>query len=206
MTKVFIVPGTWEFDGEDAHDEYWEPDSSFAKFLNQNDCELASVDGDPFIWSTALTGVSPLSWFGKHDKHTAWVAAGMNFKHYMKDVPLKDRNVITHSHGGQVMAYACANGLELRSVLTLMMPVRKDMNDAYRVAANNIGWWTHVHSDWSDLIQIWGSLFDGRLGIHRECEYADCNTTIPKVGHSTILRDPSRFHIWNDYQLFANFK
>ncbi len=201
LRKFVIVAGTWEFDGNDTDSEWWMPKSPFVVFMEQNGWEYVKEGNDPFVWTTALTGVSPLTWFGKKNNHATWRAAAKNLKLYLSQIPLKDRNVIAHSHGGQVAAYCAAEGTKINNLLTLSTPMRKDMEAVYTRAKTNIGYWTHVHSDWTDYMQLLGSFFDGRFGIHRSCEAADVNVTIKGVGHSKIIRDPAYFKAWLDYKL-----
>lgn len=207
MTNVFIIPGTWAYDGE-AAGEYYYPGSELDKYFQQNDLQIATVEGEIFVWATALTGANPFRYFGFKDKHVAWKAAAKNLKFFLKDVPYEDRNLILHSHGGQVGAYALADGLKVRSMVTLMTPVRKDMYDVYEAAAGNSSWWCHVHSGWSDWTQLFGSLFDGHIGIHREMPpfTADKNIHVPKVGHSKLLRSPAHYPLWEQYDLFSHLR
>jgi hypothetical protein len=43
---------------------------------------------------------------------------------------------------------------------------------------------------------VWGSLFDGRFGIHREHPFAHWNSKVPNADHGSILRDPAKFPLW----------
>lgn len=141
---------------------------------------------DPFEWSSDLDG----AWIRRD--HGDWEAGGKALRWYLHDIPFEDRNLLTHSHGLQVSLYAAAAGTQIRSLISITGPVRGDMEDVTKAAINNIGPWLHVYTDKSDLIQLLGSLFDGKFGIHRKAPFADVNLKIPKVGHSGLLSDPQK--------------
>lgn len=206
LTPFCIVNGTWEFDGHDGATEWWQAHSPFVEFMATEGFVYTLVAGEPFIWHTALEGIDWLRYFGKKAKHTAWRAAAHNLKQYLRDVPVQDRNILAHSHGGNVVAYACAGGLEINNLITLSTPIRGDMRAVYTAAAIHINHWTHVHSDRSDWMQLLGGLFDGQFGVHRGCPQADHNISIAKVGHSKIVKDPAFFRVWKEQQLLQHLK
>lgn len=161
-----------------------------------------------FTWDTDLDGIG---WLRRRPfkKHINWESAGVNLWAYLANplvakiiqddyVPIVDRNIIAHSHAMQVVAYACAAGLKINRLLTVGSPVREDMRSVYQQARPNIASWLHVHSDGSDRIQWFGTLFDGRLGIVRRQAAADVNLLVPHVSHSKLLNDPACFHLWTE--------
>jgi hypothetical protein len=99
-----------------------------------------------------------------------------------------------------------ASGLKVDVLVSLFSPVRKDMEAVAKLARANVRQWVHVHTDWSDYIQILGGLFDGSVGFVRQHPLADVNINLPGVGHSNVLRDPSLFHHWEEQGLVDALK
>ncbi len=193
MKKYVAVPGTWGYAGEIDSAQWWVDGSEFSVFMRQIGYEPVDPD-NPFIWTTDVNGTK---WFVFSDRsHHDWKAGAAALKYYLANVPYEDRNIIAHSHGGQVALYTASFGVEIRTLITIATPVRHDMRKVIAMARPNIGYWTHVYSDWSDIIQILGGIFDGSIGIRRKMKLADINLQLPKVGHSAILRDPKRFAVW----------
>lgn len=189
--KFIPVQGTWGWGGDrDKHEQWWKPGSPWVKFMQEHDFELFDPK-DPFVWSSDADGTIFETLTGRWN-HADWEAGGHALAWYLKDVPYQDRNLIAHSHGGQVAAYA-ATLIPVYHLLTVATPSRKDMASVYTMARQNIGQWTHIYSDMSDLWQVAGSLFDGRFGVHRKIEAADLNIMVPHVGHANMLRDPRYF-------------
>lgn len=151
-----------------------------------------------YTWSSDLGG----HWFGDKDLRV-WHAAGINLLHYLVP-PLCERskapvetNLIAHSHGLQVALYACAEGLLVNTLISVGSPIRHDMLRVAEQARKNIAYWLHIHSDESDRMQWLGELFDGHLGVVRRHPLADWNESVSGMGHSQVLRDPSRYGLWS---------
>lgn len=173
----------------------------------------------PFVWSTHLDGHTGVlrKWLGKlipwrktQSRHLVWEAAGLSLYAYLVppvwngaangiDVPPHETRVVAHSHALQVVAYACAEGLKIDRLITVGSPVRADMMDIYAAARDNIGYWLHLHSDYSDLIQLAGSLGDGVLGIVRAHPWADENQRVRHVGHSGVLTNEDGIRMWHRF-------
>jgi hypothetical protein len=192
---TILVAGTDEW-ADDRRVEWYCLASPFATFLQTHDVDVA-FDGDaaapqPFVWSTALDGV-PSS-----RRHVQWAAGGAALAYFARRAAAPIA-VIAHSHGLQVVLYACAEfGLSLASLISVSSPVRSDMAEVARAARPRIGRWLHLHSDASDRWQWLGELFDGHLGIVRAHPLADRNDAVPGVGHTGVLQDPAQFHLWSD--------
>lgn len=196
-SSVVLIAGTgsWKPGGQDWHTD----GSPFVRFLRAHHVEpVFGRNGRPFTWSTGLGGVG----FGDGD-HRVWQAAGANLLDYLvppfcpeSRLPPEQTQLIAHSHGLQVALYACAAGLRVQTLISLGSPIREDMRATAEQARPNIARWVHVHSDSSDRWQWFGTLFDGRFGIVRRHPLADRNVGIPKVGHSTLLRDEAAFPRW----------
>jgi hypothetical protein len=175
----------------------------------------------PFAWAGDIGGLK----FCR--RHSVWQAGGTNLyaylcppimsrlceagalrpepRYYRDDspayIPIRDRNVIAHSHGGQVVFYACAEGLKLSLLITIGTPVRSDMRAIVEKARPNIGHWLHVFesSYWANKMQWLGALFDGHVGIEWRHAAADVNIDVPGVGHSRLLVDPDCFSLWHTH-------
>jgi len=205
--SVVLVAGTHSWDPKDP--DWHSPGSPFVQFLmsrgvfpvfGQQTSEHGGIELRPFVWSTDLGGVS----FGDGDLRV-WLAAGLNLYSYIvpplcpeRRLPVDRTNIIAHSHGLQVVLVACRAGLKINTLISVGSPIRKDMDSTAKAARPNIKTWVHIHSDGSDRWQVFGSLFDGRLGIVRKHPLADINEFVPKVGHTDLLRDPDQFHHWQE--------
>lgn len=192
MSRYVLVPGTHAtLRDEDTKQQWWEPGSPFTLFLAMHG--LVPAKARPFIWSSNLDGlrVWPWQWF-RTDNHIDWKAAA---HHLIDHLDGDEVAVIVHSHGLQVALYAASLGLKIPTLVSVMSPVRGDMEKVAWKARPNIARWLHIHSDWSDKMQVWGGLFDGQWGVHRAHPLADTNLPLPKVGHSSILY-PDNMALW----------
>lgn len=196
---VVLVPGTWGW-SDDASAEWYRDGAPFTQFLIANGLRPFEPNGRPFVWSTRLGGLG----FGG-GKMATWRAAGINLLDYLvppldpaAQLPPSQTRVICHSHGMQVVLFAAAAGLKIDTLISVAGPVRADMRMTTMMARRNIRRWVHLHSDWSDKWQWLGEIGDGVLGIVRAEPLADENDTIPGVGHSRLLRDPTTFHFWKE--------
>ncbi len=178
----------------------WDsPESNLSHFLLQHDCkQLVTSPLKRYMWSTSADGID--------DHNDVWDASGRALAHYiappLADNPLvapKDTFLIAHSHGGNVVAYACGKyGLKINGLITVGMPIRGDLDDVYKAAAGNIERHLHLYAGWRDYWQNLGAMFDGRFGIHRKHPYAGKNGKVSGGDHGSILRDVKFFHMWLD--------
>lgn len=205
MTPVLLVAGTHGF-GRSTGRQWWEHGSPFTVYLQSRGCSIIGAKQNrQFSWDTDLDG---FGWIHRNAKrHINWECAGIGLYAYLVPplvpesedyVRVRDRNIIAHSHGAQVVAYACATGLRVNRLITVGSPVRADMDDVYRRARPNIASWLHVHSDSSDRWQWFGELFDGHLGIVRAQQWADRNKLVAGVSHTKLLEDVEKFRLWED--------
>ena len=212
MLRYLPIQGTdswsWGVKGE-----WWQAGSPFTQFMTSEGFEILNPDR-PFLWSTDLNGHKGwLRWFRKQNTdHKDWQAGGASLLYYLdggaKDcgIPYVDRNVIAHSHGLQVVLYACSMGLRVRRLISVGSPIRHDMSTLMAQASKQIGFWLHLHDTSDDGIQIAGEFGDGRIGRARVCPFAHMNIGFEEVGHSKLLRDPSRFHLWQERHLLDHFR
>jgi hypothetical protein len=170
---------------------WWQVGSRFTRFLRTQNLRVLLPDLLPFIWDTDLSGV----FWRPH--HRDWQAAGANLLRYFElpEIRYKDRNVIAHSHGLQVVMYACAQGLLIRNLITIAGPVREDMRNVSEIARTRIGYWLAI-SDPDDPVQRKGEWFDGGSKYVSMNPYADVNDSVVGIAHSRVLYDEQYFHYW----------
>jgi hypothetical protein len=154
-------------------------------------------NGDRWRWSTVLDGL-----FGDDE---TWIAAGENLADFLAAyVPFEHRNVIAHSHGGNVAAIA-AQSVPLRTLTTIGTPRREELD--YQKTCDNVGYWQHIYDRQWDFWGWAGSLGGGRLhdpaedrafavvprrGINRGM----VNHGLIGISHSKVLRDEQFLHYW----------
>lgn len=189
------IPGTW---GEQRSGPQWfQIGSPLDRFLSARGLvNLCANAVTPYSWSTDLD-------FGG-GSHYDWLAGGQSLFYYLvpqfdpahQPFPPSETVIISHSHGLQVVAYAAALGLKIDRFVDIAGPVLPGMKGIYEKARPNIRRWLHVHSDWTDYVQVLGELFGGGVKIFRSLPCADENLAIPRVGHSGLLYDAADFQLW----------
>jgi hypothetical protein len=198
MSNFLGVGGTNDYNPSDSNElRWWRRDSPFSLWMEEQGFTYNRPDR-PF-WSTALDG-----WWGSG--HRTWRHGGANVASFLATLPYADRNVITLSHGGNVMAYALADyDVDVASWISVTMPVRKDMQAAYEKAIPKVGTYTHVYAKgFRDRWQLLGSLMDKSLRYKRHVELKSrdvVNIGVEGIGHSSLVRDPSAFELWKAYGL-----
>jgi len=187
-TRVILVPGTW-------HGEWSDPDSPFWTFLEAQRFRPLKFRG----WSGDVDGLPHVIDPQKSEKLSDWIAGGWALFYLLRNLPYERRNVVAHSHGGQVALYAAGLArVQIHRLITVCTPVRKDMADIRKLAAPRIGRWRHVSADGWDFMQRAGELFDGNFNWHQERKMPEAheNLLIPKIGHSKLLYDQTLFPLW----------
>lgn len=202
--RVLPVAGTWSYDGDVSPDEWYHPCSHLFEFFRFQQIDHASPD-EPFVWDGEVDG--GLRWPTARTKHLIWRAAADNLAYRLRRMPLYDRNLVAHSHGGAVAVYA-ANRVQINRLVTVAMPVRKDMLDAYRGVSVLVGWRHVAHLGfWGDRMQAFGAMLDGAWGVERRVLLPTVqNIQIPGIGHSGLLNDPSKFPHWIESGLIPFLK
>jgi len=178
---VILVTGTW---GEKSENE-WHQNTEWVDALALNG--IKQLDRDiPFLWSSNLDGL-----FGENYD---WIAAGAALKDYIEARQrrwglLKPLNIITHSHGMNVVAYAMGKfGLEIDTLITVAGPRRDKMVDQYVMMRELCKCWVHVHSDRRDIWQTIGSLRWLRpWPTSQKMTEAHANRYIPRVSHTGLM-------------------
>lgn len=181
------VAGTW------AYQDPWYSDneSPFAKMMRgAGFAAVRAVDGRPFRWSTELDGVK--FW----ERHAQWEAGADALYYFCEYLPYEDRNIIAHSHGGQVALIAAASGLKLRTLTTVGTPVRNDVPAAK--AAANIAFWQHIYDKDFDKMGWIGSWFDRKWSSDRTFKDIEAVHRLPlkDIDHSKVLREEAHITKW----------
>ncbi len=208
VIPFIAIGGTWAWNGS-SRGQWYDPGSPWSANMRARGLEhhhLYSGAPRPFVWTTDLEGNQ---WWrrliGKPADVTEWQAAGQNLFAYCVppiapgvQIAACNLHIIAHSHAAQVVAFACADGLRVNTLITVGSPIRADMLQVYRRARANIGFHWHFHSDSSDRFQWLGAFGDGRIGIVRRHPFADQNVGLPGVGHSDILNNMRLFaDVWS---------
>lgn len=198
------IAGTHGWRGA-AKGRWWAQDSAFAQYLRGQGFEHLGGDR-PFVWTTDVNGHRPWRrWLGAGNPHLDWDCGGENLRNYLRPyrdatdnyTPIGDRRLIAHSHGLQVVLYACAKyDLKIHRLVSVMSPVRDDMMALAEEARPNIGSWMHLYTDSSDGWQVLGQLGDGKLFGTRRHPMADYSIRVRGVGHTGVLENPSLFSLW----------
>lgn len=173
--KTIALEGTWA----SRHEVSWA-DPSSPWMLNAMDEGVDFFD-DIFEWSTELDGVI--------GRNSGWIAAAKDLKwHSHKYEPNEYVNLVAHSHGGNVAAYACADGMYVKNLITVGTPVRWDMRKVWKKAYQNIGSHTHLYGSKDYIWIFFGSFFDGTFGLHRRFPKPTINYEIGGESHSSLFR------------------
>lgn len=204
-TRLCAVGGTWAYASDEAkRGSWWNVGSPWWEYMRSHD--VIPVGQRPFTWTSNVGGLFTLHRGGRFSD---WSAGGDALRNYFEspthpdcpfDVALTDRRIVAHSHGGQVVLHACAQGLRIHTLITIGTPVRDDMRYVMDQARPRIGYWLSVSdaSLWRNKMQWLGSVTDGHLGVRWHYDVADVKLTVPDVGHSLLLYDPRTYHLWAD--------
>lgn len=205
MTRLFLIEGTWG--GAWALNAASGVDS-FRVFLQQQGFDCHRV-----IWSFDVDGIPSVS---RHagEGHRDWIAGGYGLRYRLRDVPLKDRNILLHSHGiGVVLEELTVDEdpddpiVPINRLLSVCSPPRSDMETLGQLALDSgaLGAWRHLYADGWDKWARLGQMFDGHWGWRR-----DWNITHPQfqqlgekdVGHSGLF-DADKRQRFVDHGHFA---
>jgi len=165
--------------------------SPFARTLaGQRFAVIRAENGRPFRWSTDLNGLR--FW----DRNSDWEAGADALAYFLEHLDYSDRNLIAHSHGGQVALILASQGFRIRSLTTVGTPRRGDVNAAR--AKQHIGFWQHVYDRSRDWIALLGQIGDGELERERSFRHLPgvVNHALAGIDHSKVLRDAGCLHYW----------
>lgn len=216
------VPGTW------AWGSNWYTDGPWTKMmLSKGYVHFKRRRGSGrlqgFRWSTDLSGAGLRPLLGLPPSYRDWVASGFALcDHVDGFLRPRDTNIICHSHGLQPTLVACALGMKVNCLVSVMSPPRldicmdienedgsvvKDVN-VLELARPNINYWIHLHSDSSDHWARRGLFGDGKWfnslnpNTDRSHPWATkngrgMNIFLKNVSHSRILNEPELFKHWD---------
>lgn len=187
--KLYTVSGTWDWDPPtNATRAWWEHGSRFDSAMEARGIAIVTRPWPP--WGTGING------FGTTAAMRGWWVGAYTFAERLRNVPWKDRNVIVHSHAGQIVALMAMLPLEYRvalhSIVTVCTPVRRDLFSAYA----EIGCpWLHLtdRSFRRNRMQIWGALWDRSFRVDWAMPAPAVTHIQPGIGHSQLLREPERW-------------
>lgn len=214
---ILAVGGTWYRKRRKQAPQWCDANHPLSCFLYARGFRwLVGRDGRRFDWSSRLIGWQ--FWrrwtrlFADEPDRSDWENDGIHL-HNTVDPPFgegpsiegKNLHIIAHSHGGNVVFFACANGMKVNVLVLVCTPVRADMLDVIRRARPNIGRIIMIYSDASDVMQILGEIGDGYKGPRRKfdhdgpCPDAGHDHIVDEYvfvddGHSNILNDATRFN------------
>jgi hypothetical protein len=188
---VVKVAGTHDWNPQETtHERWWQRNSRFTQKLKAHGYEHVGWDvaGQEIPqWSCALSG----TFFAGRDLRTWWRGA-FSLASQLIELPLVDRNIIAHSHGGNVAVLAVvimnAKGEPVSRLITVCAPVRRDMVEFYKLIKCP---WRHIYSRemWRNRMQWMGS----RVRLTWEMPGKVENFELGGIGHSDLLREPDRF-------------
>ncbi len=192
ITNVVLVEGT--FGGDWARSR-----SAFSRLLRIHHFAPMRFQG----WTGNLAGV-PLN-FRSKGEHRDWIAGGYALSYFLRGLDYADRNLIVHSHGLAPVLYACVREkVDIRRLVSVCSPVRRDLQRQAAGAVQRIGRWRHVSSNDGDFWQWAGELFDGHIqwGRERAWKQAHENLRIPGIGHSRLFNDRRFLDLWQTDGMF----
>jgi pimeloyl-ACP methyl ester carboxylesterase len=190
--RYTLVAGTHAYDGTFGPEQWYHPGSLFSRYV-MRPYGAKPARALPFIWSTDLDGFIG----ARNRSHVDWKTGGYALAGHLDNVPLRHRNVIAHSFGGPVVAYAMER-LPINNLITVGTPIRRDLEPVWEAAMPNLrGDWIHLADHRSDWMIRLGQMFDGRFGWRYDMPLATSNVMLPRgMGHSSILNDPDRMTLW----------
>jgi len=206
LTYYIPVAGTWGVD-----DAWVVSDTGLftGMMLSDGMAPLRATDKTPiFNWDSKLNG---LWWTGSE----SWTYYGIKLADLLEQIPFEFRNLIAHSHGGNV-ALNAANVLatrpglpRIRTLTTVGTPVRADINA--RGAAEMIDFWQHICDarwDWMGTLKhvvkngptkTLGKIGDGAFSLERRFLIPGVtNILVKDIYHSEVLNDPVEMRRWID--------
>lgn len=209
MWRYVTVHGTWDWTGV-VRGRWYDPHGPLAMLLREcGGVPVVDHDGHPFVWDSGLAGWRWWRrWGGARwaDRDLArWRAAAHHLRWfigaapgpYEGRLPGSATHIISHSHGAQVVLMACALGLRVQTWIDVAGPIRRDVLDRYGAQARRqIAHWIWV-VDSQDPWRILGAVGDGAIGTPARHPLADVTYHIPGIGHTDLLRHPTRWRpVW----------
>lgn len=190
---ITLVAGTedWEWPDTGENMRWWQSQSEYTALMRGFGCQRHGwrrhgCDLPP--WSTALAG----TFFSGRDFRSWWRGA-LGLAEDLETLPVRDRNLICHSHAGN-LGVMVASDLQrsaggLNSLVTICTPRRRDktMQALYEAVECP---WLHIYCKhvWSNRMQWMGA-----RGASWMMPAPAQNAKVKGIGHSELLRQPRRF-------------
>ena len=202
MRPLLLVHGTW------GRAQPWHLPGSPLRA----EAEARGFTIYDFLWSGLLAGVptelpgDPLEAANgaDHGMLLPWLDAGEKLHLSLPHVNLLEDPglvAVTHSHGLQVLAFACVRGALFKTVLSVSGPVRRDMLRARRAAQARIGSWVRfADPTGTDRTILDGELFDGQFERAPFALPEGITVSTPGSGHSGLVNDVAlreQFKFWD---------
>ena len=192
-TFMICLGGTWDWD-DNTKPRWYKSNSEFSLFMSMNGFHHV-FPNMALEWSMEIDGI-PLP---AHTKHSNWKSGAKATLYYtqLTEIPLHKRNFIVHSHGLNVILYACGQyGLKINNLISVASPIRNDMAEVADIARDNIEKWLHIRDSRTDWMGTLGQVFDGKISWDRSNKWADDEDIVQGISHSKIIRDKTCFHLW----------
>lgn len=187
VTYYIPIAGTW---GYDSASWAYDDESPWASMMRTAGfTPIRATDGRPFRWTTQLDGLK--FWGKRYD----WEAGADALAYFLEPVPYEHRNLIAHSHGGQVALFLAASKVPIRTLTTIGTPRRYDV--PAESAKPFIRFWQHIYDQQRDWTAWWGQVGDKHWSNDRRFLIPGVvNHGLPDISHSKVLNDPTCFRFW----------
>ena len=213
MRPYVPIAGTWSRTRQDHAAAWYRRGSPVDAVLTRHGYQRVEQDLDPTtpdrgFWSGTVNGLlvqRVWGWLRGRARHPAWQTGAETLRSFLRArLPefgaAGGVTLVAHSHGGQVLAYALAALSESTRaalgpihVITVDMPVRRDMAETYARAAGGVDHWVHLYSarGWQNRFRWLGNRFGDR-----QLAVADRNIELTG-GHSGVLNHPDHLPQWD---------
>ena len=194
MRKIVLIPGTrdWAPPEDGKNVRWWQSNSPFTLLWQRSGFQRHGWTWHGLDLPQWATGLAGTAWADKD--HRTWWRGAYGQAEALERLPLEDRNVICHSHGGN-LGVLLAGMVPLHRLITVCTPVRRDMRDAYDAVTCP---WMHVYDAnlWTNRMQLFGA----RLSFEMKMPGAK-NLKLKGIGHSELVRNPLRFEAIHTQEL-----
>lgn len=188
---ITLVPGTrdWSPSNDIANSRWWQSQSPFTQMwhhqgFTRHGFEWAGSEIPQ--WGTVLSGT-----FWSDRTHRTWWRGAFGQASDLAQLPLQDRNLICHSHGGNlgvlVEHLLRTRGFGgLNSLTTICTPNRRDMASYYHGVACP---WLAVYN--TNIVTNRMQWMGARGNRWKMPEATNVN--LKCIGHSRLIREPYQF-------------
>lgn len=186
-TPVYLIGGTHY---QSSRCQWWREGSPFRQFLAAHDFDVLGV----IEWSGNVV-IAP-------QIERDWYYGAENVIDALSCVPLEARNVIAHSHGGQ-LAILASQDVPIRRLLTIGTP----NHCGIEYDGSMIERWRHCIDKKFDKWGVFGSFAGWALHWNRRMPATKAeNVLMPGVRHGGLLEDPALCERWEHDGLIDFFR